>query len=121
MKRLREVEVADKPSSGLTDGGHIYIDCSNCNAALMDIWRSRPNESHTWKLRASCPFCGDKSFIVEVKGGFHPGGFGVTKEDDDSDDIPITSNDGCDIVNGVVEFRIVKANPDVKPVIRQGR
>ncbi len=102
----------------IVDAGHVYLDCSACGAALLDVWSTRPGEPHTWKLRANCPFCGDSSFVTEIKGGFHPAGYGTPKQDDPDDVIPSTEHDGFDVRGDVVIFRVRKAGPDAKPVRR---
>lgn len=102
--------------SNLKDGGHVYLSCSNCNAILVDVYSTRPGEPQVWRLQAVCPFCGDKSFIKEVKGGFHFGGYGKIKEDDEEDDVPSTIVESTEIVNGVLIFEVKKANANAKPV-----
>ena len=119
LRRVKEVEVADKSPEGLKDGGHVYPSCSNCNAILMDIWRTRPHEPEVWKVRANCPFCGDKSFATEVQGGFHFGGFGLIKQDDEDDDIPSTTVESWDIQGDTFVFNIRKANEHAKPVYKR--
>lgn len=100
----------------LEDAGHIILSCSSCRAQLLDIWRTRPHEQQIWKCRCNCPFCGDKSFIKEVKGGFYVGGIGKVKDDDEDDVIPSTNNVGCDIVSDVFEFQVEKASTNAKPI-----
>jgi len=58
---------------GLKDGGHHHIRCSNCNAPLVDVWITRPDEDVVWSLQFNCVHCEDHSFIQTVKGGFHIG------------------------------------------------
>ncbi len=72
----------------LKDGGHIYPTCSNCDAILLDIWVTKPNaidprtsKPFEWKFMVNCPFCGDHSFLTEVTGAFHIGGYGITLPD----------------------------------------
>lgn len=101
---------------GLKDGGHVLVECSNCRAILLDVWITRPHEKETWKVRASCPFCGDESFPVTVKGGFHVGGYGQVKEDDPDSDWPSTVIDKSDIRGDLYYFKVIKATPDAKPI-----
>jgi hypothetical protein len=82
----------------------------------MDIWRTRPHEPETWKVKANCPFCGDESFTTDVKGGFHIGGYGVVKDDDPSSDVPSTKVDHFETEGETFKFFIVKARADAKPV-----
>lgn len=107
------------PEPELQDAGHTILSCSSCNAQLLDIWRTRPNEPQIWKCRCNCPFCGDKSFITDVKGGFHVGGVGKVKADDEDDVIPSTNNIGMDIVDDVFEFQVEKAGPNAKPIFKR--
>lgn len=109
---------SEEEIEGLSDGGHTLLKCSNCEAILMDVWVTRPHESEEYRLRASCPFCGDKSFITKVKGGFHYGGFGKVKPDDPDQDIPSTIIEKFEQSpnSNLFEFTILKANKDAKPV-----
>lgn len=120
LKKEREVEVKDTGAEGLKDGGHVLLACSNCNALLVDLWRTRPHEKNVWKVQATCCFCGDKSFVGEIQGGFHNGGYGTVKDDDADDDVPSTVIDHFETVevNGedVFLFHTKKASPDAKPV-----
>ena len=59
----------------LKDGNKITLKCSSCNKKLVNIWITRPDESYVWKIRAKCCYCDDHSFDLEVKGGFHFGGY----------------------------------------------
>lgn len=88
----------------------------------MDIWRTMPNavNPHTgkvfrWKIVASCPFCGDKSFPVEIEGNFHAGGYGKVKRDNEDDDVPSTIHEFEDFKDDTYYFRCLKASPDAKP------
>lgn len=119
LKKVREETVQPRLPEGLKDGGHVYLTCSNCNAGLLDVWRTRPHEPEVWKLRCSCPFCGDKSFITEIQGGFHVGGYGVIKEDDETDDVPSTKIDHTDIHGDTFIFNVIKATANAKPVYRR--
>lgn len=118
-RRLREEEVPGAVPEGLVDGGHVILSCSNCNALLMDVFRTRPHEPEVWRLRCSCPFCGDASFVAEVRGGFHYGGYGRIKKDDDSDDFPVTVVDPPEIDGETYFFTAKKASPDVRPEYRR--
>lgn len=104
---------------GLRDGGHIYPACSNCRALLMDIWVTRPHEPETYQIRATCPWCGDASFVVSVQGGFHQGGYGVVKADNEDEDVASTIVDHFEIIDGVLVFTIQKASTHAKPIIRR--
>lgn len=97
----------DVELEGLQDGGHIYVKCSNCRAILMDIWRTRPHETETWKVKATCPFCGDESFETPIQGGFHFGGYG--KMINETEDIPSTIVGKFDIDGDTFQFEILKA------------
>jgi hypothetical protein len=114
------VNDSEREPEGLKDGGHVYIVCSNCNAYLMDIWRTRPFENDVWKIRAKCPFCRDKSFAVDIKGGFHAGGYGTAKKDDEDDDVLSTRVETFDIIDDTFTFTLIKATPDAKPIYRHG-
>lgn len=79
---LQESE-ASKPL-GLKDGGHIIVKCSACNKPLMDCWITNAKEKFEWKVKATCPYCGDHSFEYFVKGRF---AYGPIFKDEDH---PIT-------------------------------
>jgi hypothetical protein len=84
----------------------------------MDIWRTRPHEPDTWTICAKCPWCGDKSFDVEIVGGFHVGGYGRLKEDDDETDFPSTVVDFFESDDRKFTFHLKKASADAKPYYR---
>lgn len=118
FKKLKEEALPERVSAGLKDGGHVYLKCSSCLAVLMDIWVTRPHEKEIWKVRASCPFCGDKSFVEEIKGGFHQGGYGKVKEDDAESDFPSTAVTDISVVGDTFFFTVKKANENAKPLYR---
>lgn len=102
---------------GLKDGGHVYVSCSNCDAGLLDVWRTRPHEKEVWHVRASCPFCGGRSYAVEIKGGFHVGGYGTPKPGDGDETIPSTIYTGqVSVEDNVFLFKTIKANENAVPV-----
>ncbi len=112
---------SDEELEGLSDGAHNLLSCSNCNAILMDIWVTRPHETDTYKVRASCPWCNDRSFIMKITGGFHMGGYGTLKGGDDPDEtVESTLVDEFvrDEKTNVFEFKIGKATKDAKPVFK---
>lgn len=117
LTRVREEVVESKGPEGLRDDGHVIVCCSNCRAALVDIWRTRPHEPQEWKVRATCPFCGDKSFTATIKGGFHQGGVALAKDDEPDEDKAVsTVVESFDIVGDTFLFTVKKATPDAKPL-----
>lgn len=118
VKKFSEDDVKD--SIGLVDGGHTYLECSSCGNKLIDIFHTQPDaidprtgEPFQWKMRAQCCYCGDKSYIKDITGKFHIGGYGEDKEDDPNDDIPRTKMNGdyTEIIDGeeVLVIKTVKA------------
>lgn len=101
---------------GLADGGHVHVACSNCQAGLLDIWRTRPHEKDVWKVRANCPFCGNASYEYEIRGGFHSGGFGVVRPEDEDETIASTVIINIRTVDDTFFFETMKARPDALPV-----
>ncbi len=85
-------QAESRPSGGLEDGGHIFLDCSDCGKKLVDIWIQRPSEHIKFKYRASCPYCGDESFSKEISGGIAFGGIAENPEDEDSKMLTIVEN-----------------------------
>jgi hypothetical protein len=116
LKRHREEDLPEVIPEGLQNGGHLYPKCSNCAALLMDIFVTRPHEPEVWKVRAECPFCGDCSFTIEVKGGFHMGGYGTPREEDSDDDIPSTVVEDFTVQGDTFVFIVKKAGPDARAV-----
>lgn len=123
--KLTKDEPREVEPRGLEDGGHVIVRCSNCNAGLLDIWRTLPHAVNPrtgkvfqWKVRANCPFCGDRSFVTEVEGVFHVGGYGEVKHDNEDDDIPSTVIQGTDVNDrtGTYDFTLVKASHVAKPI-----
>lgn len=110
-----QAAVATEPE-GLRDGGHNYLSCSNCRAMLMDVFITRPHEPELYKVRATCPWCGDTSFVADIRGGFHYGGYGVLKPGDDDEDVASTVVDRSEMVKGVFVFHILKASVNAQPV-----
>ena len=67
-------------SNILKDGGHVILECSNCNKPLVDIFIVKPDakkedgSDFIWRCQAECCYCNDKSFIKNVVGIFRPAG-----------------------------------------------
>ncbi len=103
-------------SKNLSEQKHIYPHCSNCRAILMDIMITSEKFDFETKIQATCPFCGDKSFVHIIKGLFYRGGYGKIKDDDEDQDVPST------IIDNVIEdgdlylFKVIKANENAKPI-----
>lgn len=57
----------------LDDGGHTIIECSACGKALCDIWVQRPTIKISSDITVNCGHCGDKAFLVTIKGQFSVG------------------------------------------------
>ncbi len=106
----------EKPVIGLEDGGHVIIKCSNCDRGLLDIFITQPraidpatNKPFVWNMKAKCCFCGDHSYVKEIKGKFHLSGYGQIKEDDESQDIPETFIGSIDEQGDVIIVETIKA------------
>ena len=69
-------------------GDSIKINCSNCEAPLLEVWTAPSEENtNTAKIRADCPHCGDRPFAKEVEGKFFLGATKFTGiEDTEIDD-----------------------------------
>jgi hypothetical protein len=100
---------------GVEDGGHVVLRCSNCGAGLLDVFVTSPREGGlVWKMRANCPFCEEAglscggSYVTEVLGGFHVGGYARVKEDDASDDRPSTNHVGEELDGDTWVFSVEK-------------
>jgi hypothetical protein len=100
MSQLVTTQAEGKDKIGLVDGGHTFIKCSACGKGLLDIFHTQPKavdpktkKPFKWRIKALCCYCGDHSYITEVFGKFHLGGYGKIKEDDPTEDIPETFPD----------------------------
>ena len=68
------IEKAKKrPKVGLSDAGHIILECSNCLCPLCDVWITLKEVPVVSEIYAICPYCNDKSFPKTVNGSFHLG------------------------------------------------
>lgn len=96
----------------LSDGGHHIIKCSACNKPLCDIWVIRPHVDISFKYRATCPYCNDKSFLKEIKGGITYGG--IAEADPNSETIDdkrtLTVVEDVEWGGEIVEFKVKKVN-----------
>lgn len=103
--------IQPKEPIGLKDGGHVILSCSNCAAQLVDIWIQMPDSGQHWKGRATCPYCGDKSYIQEWDGGYAIGGISIPNPKDS--DNPIEKTRIVDVGtegDDVILFRVVAIN-----------
>ena len=66
--------MVDKEDFELENNEHVIVHCSNCDKPLVDVWVTRSEYPVKNQIRASCCFCDDDSFIVDVDGAFHLGG-----------------------------------------------
>lgn len=115
--KVREfTEDDEKEPIGIKDGGHVILECSSCGRGLIDVFRTQPDaidpltgDVFEWKLQAKCCFCGDRSYVAEVKGKFHIGGFGQIKEEDPTTDIPETFPADTDEEGDVLVIDTVRA------------
>jgi len=74
---LTEKAQDTNPIKILENGGDVILTCSNCDKHLVIVTISRPKEKFEWQVRAKCCFCGDKSFVKDIKGGFHYRGYDI--------------------------------------------
>ncbi len=56
----------------MKDLEHIILECSSCDAKLVDVWIIEETEE-VHQIKAVCMDCGDGSFYKEVKGKFYIG------------------------------------------------
>ena len=53
------------------------LECSSCSKTLVGLWvvlemdESKKSKLKQTRIRCSCPYCGDKSFVKEVSGDFY--------------------------------------------------
>lgn len=60
-------------SDTVENGKEVVIRCSGCTKPLLTVFISRPNASLKNYITALCPFCGEKSFRLEIDGIAHLG------------------------------------------------
>lgn len=94
--------------SDIIDAGKIILRCANCNKPLMELWIVRPKENIKTKVRATCPYCGDKSYIKEIHGGFARGVIGKQTDDEFADLIVTNIADVEKTNDDVYLFKIIK-------------
>ncbi len=63
------------PSQGRVDGEQVLLKCSGCDKPLVYVWANQPNLDVDFKVRADCCYCEDKSFPIDVHGGFSVRGY----------------------------------------------
>jgi hypothetical protein len=101
-KRIKKLEMTE---SKLIDNGEITLVCSNCDKPLLIVWSNRPNEKRVWKLRATCPYCNDRSFAFDMKGGFAYRGYDKPIPGLPADEvIPVLNVKNVEVDNGEVLF-----------------
>lgn len=79
---------------------HHILECSACGEPLVDVWVTKPESKHVWKVKAECPHCGDHSYVTEIHGDFAPGSIGNTMCVD------------SEITDDLVIFKTVKGKVD---------
>lgn len=105
-----------KEKVGLVDNGKVFFTCSNCDKKLAYIWRTSPSKSK-YKYRATCPYCNDKSWDIEVEGNPAEMGFsGIWQDIDENNDKPITLIENIKPKGDVIVMHVVKAQKEPKNV-----
>jgi hypothetical protein len=91
------------PLMGLRNGGQVVPRCSNCDRPLCTLFITMPHATMpdgsplTWRVRAECAYGCKKadgspetSFVQEVTGMFHRGGYGIDNPADPDDSAMVT-------------------------------
>lgn len=87
----------------LVDCGEKDIKCSSCNKILLHFRIYLPQDECVQKIKATCPFCGDASFITSIYGRAHIGPVGKDEH------LPPTIIEDIDSLdNGVFLYKIRK-------------
>lgn len=55
------------PVKTITDATNKTIKCSMCDSPLVEIIITHKVDV-VWNVRATCPHCGDKSYVTPIKG-----------------------------------------------------
>lgn len=50
-----------------------HIGCSNCGVPLGHVFNSDPEIPYLTRLVINCPYCGDKSYVYDIKGKYFLG------------------------------------------------
>lgn len=90
---------------------HLFS-CSNCRKPLCEILLINPNIDLELNYRARCPYCGDKSFPINVRGKIMFGGLGVEdiySETCDDKKVLTIVEEFIEVNNDTVEFVVKKA------------
>jgi hypothetical protein len=58
---------------GLKDGGIVTLQCKLCDAPLVDVWVTLPDETMITEIVAKCPHCNGQSFSKKFSGSYHLG------------------------------------------------
>lgn len=91
----KERDLANHKFQGLVEHSHNHLKCSACGADLLDILVTEPDMKYPdgtpveFSYRADCPFCGDHSYTVKIRGGI-----GVITPEDRSVNYEAPEHDG---------------------------
>lgn len=62
-------------TGGRVDGKQTLLTCSGCDKELCYVWANQPSKKVDFKIVAKCCYCDDKSFPIEIHGGFAVRGY----------------------------------------------
>ena len=96
----------------------LAIPCSNCGAALIKAAWLPNTKSPITRIIATCPYCGDASFPVDVGGGLLVVPYGEAKEDDIEDVISTVAIAETDYSPPLMTYKLIKTEPNAKPIRR---
>ena len=90
----------------------LVIKCSSCSKPLMSVMMDpgaidpATKKPFQWKVRASCPYCGDESFVQTLHGRLFPVGWALPNKDNCEDVYSKTFIDETELNNDEVHFKI---------------
>ncbi len=67
--------IVPRPVEALVDGQTFLIKCSGCDKPLVFVWANRPELDIDYNVLAECCYCEDKSFPLQIHGGFSIRGY----------------------------------------------
>lgn len=101
--------------ANLTDPEPTRLICSNCDAWVGEVLVTVPDPAaDPSKVRGVCPWCGDYSWEVEVRGAYCVGCAAEPKDDDPESEWPSTALADQQFDGNLCTVVYTKASPDAR-------
>lgn len=102
---LQNPNMEEHTFAGLVEHSHTLLGCSACGKELIDIMVVEPDAPLVTKIRAKCPFCGDRSLPSVIRGGFCVGS---------TDHVVYTGDEYLQIDEEGIDLNVVLKTVEVK-------